>query len=92
MASEYTPTTEKVREYYVQAKLPNTSRTTVAIKRLGAEFDRWLAARDAELIERLADEMEGGFNPRNLNLERRQIKRWLRLKASLIREGKADER
>ena len=47
----------------------------------------WLAEHDARLIEELADDMEGGFNRETLNLERRQIKRWLRERARQVREG-----
>ena len=49
------------------------------------------AARTAlnRTIESLADDMEGGFNRETLNLERRQIKRWLRDRARQIREGEA---
>lgn len=46
-----------------------------------------LAEHDAALIESLADGMEGGFNQETLNLERRQIKRWLRERARQVREG-----
>ena len=44
---------------------------------------------DVALIEGLADDMDGGFNPETLNLERRQIKRWLRERARLMRGGEA---
>lgn len=46
-----------------------------------------LREHDAALIESLADDMEGGFNRETLNLERRQIKRWLRERARQVREG-----
>lgn len=46
-----------------------------------------LRAHDAALIESLADDMESGFNQETLNLERRQIKRWLRERARQVREG-----
>ena len=48
-----------------------------------------LREHDAALIESLADDMEGGFNRETLNLERRQIKRWLRERARQVREGEA---
>lgn len=43
MNVEYTPTTDDVRAYYVWAKSRRVSRER------GAEFDRWLAAHDAEV-------------------------------------------
>ena len=49
----------------------------------------WVKEHDARLIEGLADDMEGGFNRETWNLERRQIKRWLRERARQVREGEA---
>lgn len=51
MADDYTPTTEEVREQYTREEPPRIG--TVAERR--AEFDRWLAAHDAQVR---ADERE----------------------------------
>lgn len=91
--SEYVPTTEDVRDWYAH-KGGSTLSPYYASKltRRMNEFDAWLAQHDAEAqataLEEAADEMEGGFNADTLNLERRQIKRWLRARAARIREGK----
>lgn len=53
---ECTPTTDDVRSAYVLARWPHTSpphRDNAA-----DDFDRWLAARDAEVAERIAQAIE----------------------------------
>lgn len=80
MTEQRMPTTEQVRQRYVV--------DTAWGREQGEAFDRWLAEVRATALEEAADEMEGGFNADTLNLERRQIKRWLRTRAKTIREGK----
>lgn len=49
MTDEYTPSTEQVRDYYMQGAPIDTWLTPRIDVR--HEFDRWLAARDAEVAE-----------------------------------------
>ena len=56
-----TPTTELVRKAYVHAYAPQQFFGPVASAdraSLGDDFDRWLAAHDAELREQIAREIE----------------------------------
>ncbi len=49
--TEYTPTTEELRQQYkalAQSRLLGVTYTS-ALRARGAEFDRWLAAHDAEV-------------------------------------------
>lgn len=87
--SDYTPTTEEAQAYYIEGRFHREDdwHLTIWTVREG-EFNRWLAEVRATALEEAADEMEGGFNADTLNLERRQIKRWLRTRAKTIREGK----
>lgn len=59
MREDYTPTTEEMRWVYVRA-----NRATLSRKEYEAEFDRWLAERDAEVAAKAltdaADEFESG--------------------------------
>lgn len=91
MADDYTD--DEVREAFQQGAgiLPPfyDKGYEYELQKRGDAFDRWLAEHDARLIEGLADDMEGGFNRETLNLERRQIKRWLRERARQVREGEA---
>lgn len=71
--TEYTPTTEEVREIYAVIEGEDEyghPYQTAAQKDEGvAEFDRWLAARDAEVAARTLEEAitgllsEGWFSP-----------------------------
>lgn len=61
--SEYTPTITEVRGSYVVHNFRDChSRPGEAehqsVNQFGAEFDRWLAAHDAELREQIAQEIE----------------------------------
>lgn len=49
MREEYTPTTEAVRRDYIFAQ---GSNDTGEQRLEGEEFDRWLAAHDAEVFQR----------------------------------------
>ena len=51
--AEYTPTTEEVATRFV-----GTARTPDHAFALGAAFDRFLAAREAEVRERIAQDIE----------------------------------
>ena len=91
MADDYTD--DEVREAFQQGAgiLPPfyDKGYEYELQKRGDAFDAWLRERDAALIESLTDDMEGGFNRETLNLERRQIKRWLRERARQVREGEA---
>ena len=55
--SDFTPTTEQVRKAYVHAFAPQQFFGPVAgadRAGLGGDFDRWLAAHDAELRRQMA--------------------------------------
>ena len=58
--SDFTPTTEQVRKAYVHAFAPQQFFGPVAgadRAGLGGDFDRWLAAHDAELRAQIAREL-----------------------------------
>lgn len=53
MADQYTPTTEEVREeFWAASGQPRRGGAAFA------EFDRWLAAHDAQVLDAFFDEME----------------------------------
>ena len=58
--SENTPTTDEVRETYERARyyLDDMPEEGDSYRAGGGEFDRWLAAHDRELRERIAREIE----------------------------------
>ncbi|WEK60519.1 MAG: hypothetical protein P0Y60_14555 [Candidatus Microbacterium colombiense] len=63
--SEYTPSTGEVRRRYAYARSAGHKNQSAV-----AEFDRWLAAHDAEVLREAATEMDattGSFNPANPN-------------------------
>ena len=50
--TDYTPTTERIREFYVRQRFQSeiyAGRPAPGIWERYAEFDRWLAAHDAEV-------------------------------------------
>lgn len=49
--SEYTPTSDRVRAMYVHDRADGTTLTEAEA---GNEFDRWLAAHDAETLRAVA--------------------------------------
>lgn len=54
--SDYVPTTEEVRDDYAQFQVPGgTAPVTGEFAEGRAEFDRWLAAHDAEVAARQID-------------------------------------
>lgn len=55
MADEYTPTTDEVREVWVQEQDITHGE---GADFHAAEFDRWLAAHEAEVRERIAQDIE----------------------------------
>ena len=58
--SECTPTTDDVRETYERARyyLDDMPEEGDSYRAGGGEFDRWLAAHDAEIREQVAREIE----------------------------------
>lgn len=54
MADEYTPTTEQVREFWASDGQHQPAAKSFRPLESEAEFDRWLAAHDADLTARLA--------------------------------------
>jgi hypothetical protein len=63
MSNTYTPTTEEVRGTYVVHGFRECHRSAVETERQSmddfrAEFDRWLAAHDADTREQCAREIE----------------------------------
>ena len=71
--SDYTPTTEDVRHAYVSARSEEEFAASY-LSQFEPEFDRWLAAHDAEVaaqaLRDAADEMEamlGEHGPGNRN-------------------------
>ena len=66
MSVEHTPTTDDVRAYYVWSKSRRVSRER------GIEFDRWLAAHDAEVAAEACKAAEAEFvRVRDANLRLR---------------------
>ena len=55
--SEYTPTTQQVRREYVSGRAEAESAMSYD-PQYEPEFDRWLAAHDAELREQIAAERD----------------------------------
>ena len=55
--SDYTPTTDEVRGAYVSARSEEEFAASY-LSQFEPEFDRWLAAHDAELREQIAAEIE----------------------------------
>lgn len=58
MTDEYTPTTEQVRAEYVANRAIHVSTTTP----VASEFDRWLAAHEAGVRERIAEDIKADMN------------------------------
>ena len=56
--SGYTPTTEEVREAWLTAEHEERDPFSTSDDDLRAEFDRWLAAHDAEILEKAAQRVE----------------------------------
>lgn len=59
--TDYTPTTERIREFYVGQRFQSelyAGRPAPGIVERYAEFDRWLSAHDAEVR---AEEWDAGY-------------------------------
>ncbi len=54
--SDYTPTTENIRSCYVYATEGYDGGLAIPEQQSKAEFDRWLAAHDAEVASKAWDE------------------------------------
>ena len=74
--SEYTPTTEQVRNAVRPYRIHPD------------EFDRWLAEHDREVRTAAFEEAAGYFGENQMTREG-DVKEWLRNKAAAIREGRA---
>ena len=97
--SEYTPTTEHIRQYYSHFPPGRFSDYgTVREDRARAEFDRWIAAHDAEVekavrdrvadeIDAEADEIDAAFASSGLLGELEDETRGMRKAAKVAREG-----
>lgn len=91
--SDYTPTTDRVREAYARGVEFRTLEQT------RAEFDRWLAQHDAEVrtavlplaqaaaLEEAADEMYGDKRASGPFAHPLSVMTWLRERAARLREG-----
>lgn len=62
--SDYTPTTEQVRDEYVYGQLGRATSSRVTEESLGGEFDRWLAKHDAEVAARALEAAADEFHAR----------------------------
>lgn len=62
--SDYTPTTEHIRETWIHTLIEGCAHPEAKVDanwdddRMAAQFDRWLAKRDAEAAERIAQAIE----------------------------------
>lgn len=69
MTDEYTPTTEEVRSSFASNQFVQRGEfefELLAEDEAGAEFDRWLAAHDAEVAAKAWDEgHDAGWNSRH---------------------------
>ena len=83
--SEYTPTTEEVRDDYI---LRYATESRLRHNLFGEAFDRWLAAHDAEVaaktLEDAADHVSGIDGRRD-----DAARDWLRARAAGIRSVRA---
>lgn len=75
MTEEYTPTTEQVREAYEMA------HELTGAPLSDAEFDRWLAKHDAEVLRKAADD----FGPNH------GVRHWLRERAARLHPTTSEE-
>lgn len=59
--SDYTPTTDDVREDYISGRYDPYNEDNADWGTLREQFDRWLVAHDAELLERAAHRADLGY-------------------------------
>jgi hypothetical protein len=91
--TEYTPTIEQVRQFFA-ASFPRD----IAPLRKAEAFDRWLAARDAEVAARALDDFAGWWEnkysfddaPGYTYEDEPIVSRYLRARATAIREGNTE--
>ena len=72
--SEHAPTTEEIRTHYAFGVSPDLS----SMHRDRADFDRWLAAHDAQVLREAAEALPGRTPVRH------RVNGWLRERADRI--------